>query len=158
VLLASDHLPFIDEHSVSIDAEPDSTWEALERVVNRSFASGTTARFSRIVGCTDTTSSGPRPLSSGSAMPGFHVERADPARELVLAGTHRFSDYALVFRLDSSGNGRTLLHAETRAAFPGLRGRIYRTLVIGTRIHVLVTRRLLDATKLSAERGRTRTA
>jgi hypothetical protein len=114
-------------------------------------------RIGRLVGCVDTESSGPRPLATGSAVPGFHVDRADPERELALVGAHRFSDYALVFLLAVDDEGGTLLRAETRAAFPGLEGRLYRTLVIGTRIHVLVTRRLLKATKLSAERRRTRT-
>ncbi len=36
-------------------------------------------------------------------MPGFRVAAARPAEELALAGRHRFSDYALVFRLDPVG-------------------------------------------------------
>lgn len=76
-----------------------------------------------------------------------------PLAELGLAGTHRFSRYALVFRLEDLGEGRTGLGAETRAVFPKLHGRAYRALVIGTRMHVLVTRRRLGATKRRAERS-----
>lgn len=89
-------------------------------------------------------------------MPGFCVSRSGP-NEIALEGEHRFARYALVFRLDplgggsSSGGSGTRLRAETRAAFPGLRGRAYRTLVIGTRGHVLVVRRLLEAVRRSAE-------
>lgn len=149
----SERLPHVDEHSVSIGAGADKTWAALQRVLSGSFDSGATPRFARLVGCADTEASGPRPLAEGSAMPGFHVERAEEPRELALAGAHRFSDYALIFRLDAGADGRTLLRAETRAVFPGLRGRTYRALVIGTRMHVLVTRRLLGATQRLAERG-----
>ncbi len=152
----SDRLPYVDEHSVSIAASTEETWDALGRVLDRSFASGATARFARLLGCADTEPSGPRPLAAGSSLPGFHVERADRPRELVLAGSHRFSDYALVLRLgagdgDTDGD-RVLLRAETKAAFPGLKGSAYRALVIGTRIHVLVTRRLLATIKRLAER------
>jgi hypothetical protein len=152
----SDRLPYIDEHSVSIDADVEGAWGALQRVLGRSFGSGTTGRFARLLGCADTEASGPRPLAPGSTVPGFHVEHAEQPVELALAGSHRFSRYALAFRLEADRDSHTLLRAETRAAFPGLTGSTYRALVIGTRIHVLVTRRLLGATKRLAERERTR--
>ena len=44
------------------------------------------------------------------------------------------------------------LRAESRAAFPGARGAVYRMLLMGTGGHVLVTRRMLAAVKRSAER------
>lgn len=152
-MTASNALPHVDEHSVSIEAGPDAIWEALLRVVEGSFSSGPSARAAGLLGCADTVASGPRPLASGSTLPGFHVATAERPRELALAGRHRFSDYALIFRLDRQGNGRTMLRAETRGAFPGLKGRSYRALVIGTRGHVLVTRRILDAVKRRAERS-----
>jgi hypothetical protein len=145
-------LPHVDEHSIAIEATPNAAWDALLRVVEGSFSSGASRRGARLLGCTDTVASGPRPLAAGSTLPGFHVEAAEPQQELALAGGHRFSDYALIFRLDEQGAGHTLLRAETRAAFPGLKGRAYRAMVIGTRMHVLVTRRILDAAKRSAER------
>jgi hypothetical protein len=58
----------------------------------------------------------------------------------------------LTFRLDDGDAGQTKITAETRATFPGLKGGIYRALVIGTHMHVLVTRRLLSAAKRRAER------
>jgi len=45
------------------------------------------------------------------------------------------------------------VRAETRAEFPGLQGSVYRALVIGTRGHVLVTRRILAAVQRRAERS-----
>ena len=150
---ATERLPHVDEHSLLIDARPKAVWEALPRVVEGSFGAAATGRVARLLGCADVAASGPRPLAAGSAFPGFHVEATEPARELVLAGGHRFSDYALIFRLEDSGDGGTRLSAETRAVFPGFKGGVYRTLVIGTRGHVLVTRRLLGAVKRRAERA-----
>ena len=57
------------------------------------------------------------------------------AERLVLTGRHRFSRYALVFELEPLGE-HTVLKALTYAVFPGLHGRVYRLLVIGSRAHV----------------------
>ncbi len=142
---STERLPHIDEHSIAIDAEAEDVWTALLRVVEGSFGSTRTGRVARLLGCADVAVTGPRPLAAGSTLPGFHVEAAEASRELALAGSHRFSKYALVFRLEGAGEGGTRLTAETKAAFPGAKGAAYRALVIGTRLHVLVTRRLLSA-------------
>jgi len=146
-------LPYVDEHSIAVTATPDACWEALLRVVAGSFASAARSNGARLLGCEDTEASGARPLSAGSTLPGFHVETARSAEELALAGGHRFSAYALIFRLDRQGNGKTTLRADASATFPGLKGRAYRAMVIGTRMHVLVTRRILGAAKQRAERS-----
>jgi hypothetical protein len=148
-----DRLPHIDEHSATIAAGAERTWEALLRVVDGSFSAGVTPRFARLLGCADTEAGGPRPLATGSTVPGFRVETATERRELALTGSHRFSNYSLVFRLDDLGEAGTRLRAETLADFPGLKGEAYKTMVIRTRGHVLVTRRLLGATKRRAERA-----
>jgi hypothetical protein len=148
-----ERLPHVDEHSIEIEADPEATWEALLGVAEGSFGSAMTGRVARLLGCADLAVSGPRPLATGSAFPGFHVDVAERPRNLSLAGSHRFSDYALIFRLDELSGGRTCLRAETRAIFPGLKGGVYRTLVIGTRGHILVTRRILGAVKQRAERS-----
>jgi hypothetical protein len=153
VSIETERLPHVDEHSLVVDAAPGPTWDALLRVAEGSVSAGAAPRFARIVGCADTEASGPRPLSEGSAFPGFHVATATAPSELALAGSHRFSDYALIFRLDDLGDGRTRVRAETRAEFPHLKGAVYRALVIGTRMHVLATRRILSAAKRRAERG-----
>jgi hypothetical protein len=144
-------LPFVDEHGVEVAAPPEVVWPALCRVAEGSFSSSAAGRFARLVGCESTAASGPRPLVEGSAFPGFEVARAEPGVELALVGRHRYSEYALTFRL-AGGDGATMLRAETRARFPGVSGRLYRTAVIGTRGHVLVTMRLLAAVKRRAER------
>jgi hypothetical protein len=149
----AERLPYVDEHSLVVAAGREEAWGSLLRVVEASVSSGAAPRFARIVGCADTSASGPRPLAEGSLLPGFHVAVATAPVELALAGSHRFSDYALVFHLDPLEDGRTRLRAETRAEFPGLKGGVYRALVIGTRMHVLVTRRILAGVKRNAERS-----
>ena len=149
-MVDSDALPHIDEHVTIVDADVDTTWAACLRVADASF--GPVGRTARLLGCEDIAASGPRPLTTGSTLPGFHVETADPGKTLGLSGRHRFSSYALIFRLEPNGNGTTV-RAETRADFPGIKGGVYRALVIRTRGHVLVTRRLLRAMKRRAERS-----
>jgi hypothetical protein len=149
----ADRLPYVDEHATAVQASPEDTWNAVLHVAERSFSSGAAPHFARLVGCADVSAGGPRPLAGGSAVPGFHVAKAEAPRELALVGGHRFSDYALIFHLDDLGSGRTCVRAETRAEFPGLKGSAYRAMVIGTHIHVLVTRRMLSAVRSRAERG-----
>jgi hypothetical protein len=142
-------LPRIDEHSTEVAAPPDATWQALVSGVPGAFAGS--ARVARLLGCEQTEASG-RQGEEGSTIPGFRVVRTTPPRELALDGRHRFSRYALIFRIDDLGNGASRLRAETRAEFPGARGSVYRALVIGTRGHVLVTKRMLNSVGRRAER------
>jgi hypothetical protein len=146
-------LPHVDEHALVVEAGREATWTALLRVVEGTVSAAGASWFARILGCADTAAAGPRPLTEGSAVPGFQVAAAVQPAELSLAGSHRFSDYALIFRLEEPGEGRTRVRAETRAEFPHLKGAIYRGLVIGTRLHVLATRRILAGVKRNAERS-----
>lgn len=136
-------LPWVDEHASELDATPAVVWPALLRTVEKMTAGGAAPRYARAVGCADTEAGGPRPLEVGSTVPGFHVAELIPERVLALRGSHRFAAYELAFRLEPLGGVRTRLVAETRAEFPGAKGRAYRALVIGTRMHVLVVRRVL---------------
>lgn len=146
-------LPFVDEHARVVEASPERAWAALVRVLPRAFGGAGAERFARIVGCDIVEPEGRFP-ESGSAIVGFRVARADPPRELALDGRHRFSDYALTFRLDPLDGGRaTRVRAETRAAFPGMAGRAYRAAVIGTRGHVVLLRRMLRGVARRAEEG-----
>jgi hypothetical protein len=76
-----------------------------------------------------------------------------PPAVLALMGEHRFSRYALIFKITETVTGRVRLGAETRAEFPGRRGHVYRALVIGTRGHVLATRTMLRSVRRAAERA-----
>ncbi len=146
-------LPWVDEHAIELDATPAVVWPALLRTVEGMTGGRLAPSYARAVGCADTEAGGPRPLEVGSTVPGFHVAALTPRRLLVLRGSHHFSDYALVFRLEPLGGVRMRLVAETRAEFPGARGRAYRALVIGTRMHVLAVRRVLGAVARRVERA-----
>ena len=145
-------LPYIDEHSVVVEANAEACWSSAADVVPRAFSGRATALVARALRCADTTVAGPRPIAADSTFPGFRVSRAQPPSELALEGSHRFSRYSLVFTVDALGTARSRLRAETRAVFrPGL-GRLYRALVIGTRGHALLVRRLLAGVRQHAER------
>jgi hypothetical protein len=150
-----DDLPFIDEHSRIVNASAQQTWDATRAVPARSLTGGLPAAFSHLLGCEQTELAG-EPGAVGSTLPGFRVSRSTAPGELALEGSHRFSRYQLTFRIDDLGDGRSRLRAETRAVFPGMRGQLYRTLVIGTRGHVLAVRRMLAAIGQRAEKGRVR--
>lgn len=145
-------LPYLDEHSTDIAAGVDDVWPVLVETVDRALSRAGAACYARAIGCADGEASGPRPLGEGSTLPGFHVVTAVPGSVLVLQGRHRFSTYALTFRLDDVDADRSRLYAESRAAFPGLAGRAYRLLVISTRGHVVLVRRLLARVRARSEK------
>lgn len=147
----SSELPHIDEHSIEIEASLARSWEALTRSLGRSSGGRAAEAVAVALGCEQRRADGRVP-EPGSTVVGFRVARAQEPVELALEGRHRFSRYALIFRLDELGPGLTRLRAETRAEFPGVLGGAYRGLVIGTRGHVVVVRRMLAAIKRSAER------
>jgi hypothetical protein len=131
-----EQLPYIDEHSQRVDAPLEVVWAALLKVLRREM--GGSARVARILGCDPAQGTAEFAGRPGDAVPGFRVAEAEPGRRLVLRGRHRFSNYALTFVLDGDR-----LRAQTHAEFPGIFGRLYRTAVIGSGGHRLVTRRLL---------------
>jgi hypothetical protein len=138
-------LPFVDEHAVDVDAPPERTWDAVVAVSRNAFGGGA-GLFAWVVGCDDTEVTG-APGAEGSTIVGFHVESSRPPHELVLSGRHRFSEYRLTFLVEPLDDVCSRVRAVTHARFPGLHGEAYRTLVIRSGMHVLVTRRLLDAVK-----------
>ena len=129
-------LPYVDEHSQRFDAPVDAVWIALLKVLRREM--GGSAPIARVLGCDPAQGTPEFAGRPGETVPGFRVVEAEPGRRLVLRGRHRFSNYALTFILDGD-----CLRAQTHAAFPGVLGRLYRTAVIGSGAHRLVTRRLL---------------
>jgi hypothetical protein len=145
-------LPHIDEHGTLVLAPVPQTWEALLPVVRNGFSGFAATRIARILGCAHTETSG-QIDQIGSTIPGFIVARVVEPAVLALEGQHRFSRYGLIFSLEPTRDEQTLLRAETRAEFPGLKGGIYRTLVIGSRGHVLVVKRLLAGIGRRAQRG-----
>lgn len=136
-------MPYIDEHAREIGATREQAWAALiatvrglGRTVPAALAGPWGLEPARLQGDWSTSP------QAGDCLPGFAVERAIPPRELALRGRHRFSRYALVFELDEAGAGCTL-RARSYAEFPGLKGRAYRALVIGSGGHRAMVRRML---------------
>ncbi|WP_204080365.1 hypothetical protein [Mycobacterium riyadhense] len=111
-------LPYIDEHAIWLRTSAEEAWSAL---------------LSKM--CRDPNDPTTVPL-------GFRLEEATAPQRLALKGRHMFAVYRLVFELDPDGPG-VRLRALTWAAFPGLRGKVYRALVIGSGGHRIVVRRML---------------
>jgi hypothetical protein len=130
-------LPLIDTHSVAVTAAPEATFDAVQRRFAGFLSGPLGAVVRRAWGCEQAEA--------------FEVVEGKRPELLVVAGKHRFSRYGIVFRITATDNG-SRLSAESRAAFPGLHGRAYRALVVGTRLHVLATRRLLREIADSAGR------
>lgn len=150
-------LPPIDEHARVVRATPEATWDAIVATLPRSFGGTLAGRYTSAVGCEQTEAEGD-PATIGSTLPGFIVARSIRPAMLTLLGEHRFSRYALVFRVDRLDDERSLVRAETRADFPGWRGRAYKALVIGTRGHTLMVSRILRSIRRRAEHDATDTA
>ena len=146
-----ERLPPIDEHGTLVLAPVSRVWSALLEVVPGSFSRPASERLARALGCSQTTAEGEIDRI-GSTIPGFVVARVIEPAVLALEGEHRFARYGLIFRLEPTTDENSLLRAETRAEFPGLKGRIYKALVIGTRGHVLAVNRILRAIRRRAER------
>lgn len=146
-------LPHVEEHAVGVAAGPAVVWRALSDELDRALYRRAFARYVTLVGAAQCSPSGPRPPVAGAEYTGFRVVAAVPGRELFLLGRHRFSDYALLFRVEAEGPGRSRLRAETRGRFPGVAGGLYRTLVIRSGGHAVVARRLLSAVRRRSERS-----
>lgn len=111
-----ERLSYIDEHAISIDASAVETWSALLRAM-----------------CRD-------PQDPSSVPTGFVLDEARPQKRFALKGRHPFAVYRWVFELDAEGPQRTRVRSQTWANFPGLHGKIYRALVIGTGGHRVAVR------------------
>jgi hypothetical protein len=146
-----DQLPPVDEHGVVVAAEPGATWDAVLRTLRSRFAAPASRAAARLLGCDPSSVSGWDRPEVGSTVPGFRVVTAEPPGLLVVAGRHRFSRYGIVFRLEPADGG-TRVRAETRAAFPGPHGALYRLAVVGSGGHVLAVRRILRAVARTAAR------
>jgi hypothetical protein len=144
-------IPPIDEHGTLVLAPVEDAWAALLVVADRSLSGRMAERVARVLACSHTEPEGEIDRI-GSTRPGFIVTRVIEPAVLALEGQHRFSRYGLIFRLEPTRDERTLLRAETRAQFPGIKGRIYKLVVIGTRLHVVAVNRMLRGVRRRAER------
>ena len=126
-----ERLPYIDEHAIFVTADRAETWSALLRVL----------RYD--------------PEHPSTVPSGFAVEESRPPERFALKGRHPFAVYRWVFELDAEAPQRTRIRSATWADFPGLHGKIYRALVIGSGGHRVVVRWTLRriAAQVFAERA-----
>jgi hypothetical protein len=151
--LYMERLPYIDAYGVEVPAGADATWQALVREARNTLGATGDHWLARALGVTpaDATGAWSPDLEPGVTLPGFAVERVQPAELLSLRGGHRFSRYRLDFELVAVEPGRTHVWARTWAEFPGLAGAAYRALVIGSGGHRLVVRRMLGTVARRAQ-------
>jgi hypothetical protein len=126
-----ERLNYIDEHAISVAASRADTWPAVLRTI-----------------CRD-------PLDPSAVPVGFVLDEARPPERFALKGRHPFARYQWVFELDAEAPQRTCVRSVTWAHFPGLHGKIYRALVIGTGAHRVVVRWTLKRIAARALAGRT---
>ncbi|MFZ1154733.1 MAG: hypothetical protein WAN93_07510 [Solirubrobacteraceae bacterium] len=140
-----EQLPYIDEHSIVVAASREQVWGALGRTLRKDLSRTAPAPLTGLLRLVPAVSHGDwlGTPSSGDTLPGFVVAEVHAPERLALRGRHRFSRYALLFELEATSAASCTLRARTWAEFPGLTGSAYRALVIGTRGHRLVVRRLL---------------
>ncbi len=139
-----ERLPYIDEHSIEIGATREQVWPALASLLRADFGR-TPAVASRLLGLEPARSSGDwrGTLHVGDSVRGFAVAEIDPPQSLALRGHHRFSSYELVFELETTPTGGCRVSAQTWADFPGITGRAYRAMVIGSGGHRVIVWGLL---------------
>ena len=125
-----ERLPYIDEHAITVAAGRPETWPAVVRTI-----------------CRDPDDPTAVPI-------GFVLDEARPPERFALKGRHPFATYRWVFELDAVTPQRTRVRSATWAYFPGLHGKIYRALVIGTGAHRVVVRRTLKRIAAKTLAGR----
>ena len=142
-------LPFIDEQSLEVAAAQEAVWDSALATFVATGDNPAAAAFARVLGCDPATASAAGGEIVGRTVPGFRVVRAERPDLLVLAGRHRFARYEIVVRIEATHEGSRCT-LESRAAFPGPHGWLYRQLVIGTSAHVRAVRRLLHRIERAA--------
>ncbi len=143
-------MPHIDEHAVDIAADSDAVWTALILMIRDTFSGAVGSRFACLLRCDPKELSDWSHPGPGSSLPGFRVGTIERPKLIALTGRHRFSEYALIFRIEET-NGGTRCRAESRAHFLGWPGRLYRTAVIGSGGHEILVRRMLRSIRREAE-------
>jgi len=129
----------VDVHTVTIPASREAAWAGLERYVAGLLRGVERNPLAKLLGLE------PRA--------GFERSVSRPPECLDLTGRHRFARYLLEFELTDGPAGSTSLHAHSYAEFPGVHGRVYRALVIGTRAHVVATNHMLRSVRRRSIEG-----
>jgi hypothetical protein len=153
-VLAADELPYIDAHSIEVQAPAGRVWDEIVEHTLRRFGAGMGplgTYATRLGGC-PYVEAPPPGRDVPETIVGFRVARAEQPSLIVLTGNHRFARYSLTLRIEPVGSGyASRLTAETKAIFPGAPGRVYKRMVIGTGGHVIVVMRMLTTIRRRVE-------
>jgi hypothetical protein len=103
-------------------------WTAVSRGVVASAAIARDWKRSRA----RNQAAGRDPHDPATVPTGFVLDEARPPERFALEGRHLFAIYRWVFELDEEASQRTRVRATSWAKFPGLHGKVYRALVIGS--------------------------
>jgi hypothetical protein len=153
-VLAADELPYIDAHSIEVQAPAGRVWDEIVEHTLRRFGAGMGplgTYATRLGGC-PYVEAPPPGRDVPETIVGFRVARAEQPSLIVLTGNHRFARYSLTLRIEPVGSGyASRLTAQTKAIFPGAPGRVYKRMVIGTGGHVIVVMRMLTTIRRRVE-------
>jgi hypothetical protein len=151
--IGSAALPCIDEHEISLNVPTPVAWTAVVAVFARLTARPAWRAFAKAIRCKPDHAVGTA-ITVGEAVPGFLVARCEAPTEWALEGEHLFSRYALTFRVTPVDGEHCRVVAHSSAEFPGLHGKVYRAMVIGTGGHAIGVRGILRSIRNEAEHGR----
>jgi len=146
-------LPSIDEHEISLDVPPPVAWTAVVAVFGRLMTRPEWRLFAKAIRCKPDHAVGTA-VAAGDALPGFLVVRCEAPTEWALEGQHLFSRYALTFRIAPVDSEHCRVAAHSSAEFPGVHGKMYRAVVIGSGGHAVGVRNILRSIKTEAEHSR----
>lgn len=136
-------LPLVDELETVVEASAAAVYLATARRMSHAFELPGGHACSSLLKVLHRGENFTVPPLEGQEANGFVVARAHAPRELVLEGRHRFATYRLSFLIEPLNATRSRLRARTEAAFPGVRGSLYRALVIGSTAHRIIVKRVL---------------
>jgi hypothetical protein len=146
-------LPCIDEHEISLNVAAPVAWTAVVAVFGRLATRPAWRMFARAIRCKPDHAVGTA-VTAGDSLPGFLVARCTAPTEWALEGEHLFSRYALTFRIAPVDSEHCRVGAHSTADFPGLHGKVYRAMVIGSGGHAIGVRSILRSIKTEAEHSR----
>lgn len=153
---------YVNAHAIEAAASPGDVWAALPAVAEAGLRSAPASVLLGLAALARLEQPRRFPrrmptepggwIAAGGAT--FTVVHSDPGRELVLAGRHRYAEYAAGFFLEPAGGEGTRVYQVTRARFRRtLAGRLY---FLGVRVFhdALVEGALRRLVRAAERRGR----
>ena len=133
-MLVNGYLPdcdYVNIHAVDINANAACVWDALPDVLPSLFTNPLSRGALALAALVrlERPRTGPAQravlFKQGESVGPFRIDRIDEGREVVFAGSHRYSNYVANLYLEPLPDERTRLYMVTRANFPGFISRLY---------------------------------